>query len=66
MRLTDEDIKYLNQCFKYRILKEKYTSYWTYGTDHCTCGGIFEFVEEHFPYSEIHVQCNKCDGTKIL
>lgn len=66
MRLTDEDIKYLNQCLKYKILKQKYQSYWFKEYNLCTCGGFFEFVEANFPYNEIYLQCNKCDGTKIL
>jgi hypothetical protein len=64
MRLTDEQLKQLEQSLhgrsllEYRIIGKKY--------NRCDCGGVFEFVEANPPYNEIYLQCNKCDGTKIL
>lgn len=65
MKLTEKEIKELEQCFKYRLLQEIYESPWT-AAEYCECGGVFEFVESDFPYNEVHIQCNKCDGTKSL
>lgn len=65
MKLTEKELKELQQCFKYRLLQEIYERPWR-PTEYCGCGGVFEFVESNFPYNDVYLQCNQCDGTKIL
>lgn len=65
MKPTKKELKDLYQCFKYRLLQERYKSPW-HPNEYCSCGGIFVFVESNFPYNDVYLQCNQCDGTKIL